>query len=100
MKQKNIQKIYNLKAHKSNHISLFTDNKKWFKNVSSVDIPLEQSEFLSLDPKFDISCSEKDIKLEFFLSDIENIISEIPETFIKDLMRAKTTNIIEPRPQT
>lgn len=66
---------------------LFLNNSKWFKNVSTVDIPGEVSDFLSLGPKFSVNADKKNIRVEQLLADVENIIDEIPDN-IKDLTRA------------
>lgn len=73
--------------------TLFLDNEKWFKNVSSIDIPSDISDFLSLGPKFSIPITGKEIKFETILADVENIIEETP-TNSRDILRARATNIV------
>lgn len=92
IKQGNINKFNNLKQNRSKENVLFLDNKKWFKNISSVDIPQEICDFLSLGPKFGVTCQRDDLRIDRFLADVENIIDITPDE-CKDILRAKVTNV-------
>lgn len=73
--------------------TLFVDNSKWFKNVSSAEIPTDISDFLSLGPKFGVPVVGKDLNIGRFIADVEGIIAEVPDE-AANVMRARVTNVV------
>lgn len=67
--------------------------RKWFKNISSKEIPDNVKFVLSLGPKFNLQTTVKDINLEHLLAHVEQLVSKI-ENSKRNLVRAKVTSII------
>lgn len=65
----------------------------WFKKLTDLVIPDEIQQFLSLGPKFSVCPSMKDIIIDLFLGDIENIIDEFYDRK-KNLYRAQFANFM------
>lgn len=86
----NIRKFHHLQESQNQTIMF---QEKWFKNVSSTDIPDEVKMFLSLGPKFSLPPSKKDVSLPRLMALVE---SNNPgrSKKEKDIVRAKATNII------
>lgn len=73
-----------LKEHNCEHNRFFKNNIKFFQNLStSVKIPQEIADFLSLGPKFVKPCINKDVRIHTF--SVGNIITIILEN-LRDLI--------------
>lgn len=66
----------------------------WFSNMSGQAIPKQIESFLSLGPKFSLKTNIKDVQINKLLGDVEFILNNIDEEQKKNLMRAKTTEVI------
>lgn len=90
IKEKNLDKIQKLvNENKAN----WKTSEKWFKNISSKQIPHNVELVLSLGPKFNLHTTVKDINLEILLAHVEQLVSKIQESK-RNLVRSKITSII------
>ncbi|XP_072378205.1 uncharacterized protein [Diabrotica undecimpunctata] len=91
IKRSNISKLNQLKDSLASLTS--TNDNVWLVNQSNVSLPQDIKSFLSLDPKFSLPISVKDIDMYTYLADIEYCIKELP-TDSQKFKRSKITNII------
>lgn len=94
VKNLNLTKFDKLKHLTKNDQELFKDNRKWFCNISDIDIPKDVADFLSLGPKFGVSPTGLDLNIKTFLADVEDIIVDIPDENHRNILRAQVANQI------
>ncbi|XP_045460226.1 uncharacterized protein LOC123670741 [Harmonia axyridis] len=90
IKLTNIKKIGKLEEmNKPN----WKNQEKWFRNLSSIQIPKEIENFLSLGSKFSMAVPVGEISMDNLIADVEDIIQKTTEKN-QDLYRAKVSSII------
>ncbi|XP_044749738.1 uncharacterized protein LOC123310338 [Coccinella septempunctata] len=91
IKTTNLNKVKNLqmKSYKTD----YRVKEKWFKNLSTMEIPEEVKTVLSLGGKFSVPINPREVKVKNLIADVEGILDTVEED-IRDTLRAKTTNII------
>lgn len=90
IKQANIRKIERLmEMNKPN----WNRQEKWFKNLSSIQIPEDVENFLSLGSKFSVAVPVSEIPMNNLITDVEDIIQKTPEEN-RDLYRTKICSLI------
>lgn len=72
--------------------SILKTENKWFRNISSKQIPDNVRLLLSMGPKFNLHTTVKDVNIEQFLSYVEQLVSKV-EKNKRNLIRAKITSI-------
>ncbi|KAK9883489.1 hypothetical protein WA026_001662, partial [Henosepilachna vigintioctopunctata] len=92
-KNTNINKFLELKENSLRDAQLFSNNNKWFKNMSDINIPKDIADFSSLGPYFGVSSTINQFNAKNFLADIEDILQETPENE-KNNLRSRSTNNI------
>lgn len=90
IKEKNINKIQ--KLIQNSKINLKTEDK-WFRNISSKQVPDNVKLVLSLGPKFSLPTTVRDVDIEKLLAHVEQIVGKI-QVNRRNLVRAKVTSII------
>lgn len=90
VKKVNMKKIEDLNRKKRNHIEI---QEKWLKNLSKKTIPDTVKNLLSLGSKFSLPITNKDIKIENIIADVEYALLAVPENR-RDIIRAQATNTI------
>lgn len=93
VRKSNIKKFKMMLTRSKNNVKFFNDNKKWLVNLTSVDVPEEVVNLLSLGPKFNLPVDAHNFDLKRLLMYLENIINEL-KTDTKNVVRGKITNII------
>lgn len=91
IKKMNIKKLKFLVDGRKNLFNI--ENAAFFKNISNIQVPNNVQGFLALGPKFGLPVTPKDIDVFKLITEVECIISNIPETE-QDLARSKATNLI------
>lgn len=93
IKTTNLSKIDHLKSQQLNKLVTQT---KWFRNVSSVQIPNDITQLLSLGPKFSIEIPKKEVSVQRILAEVENILSfdSYSDDNNRNILRARATNNI------
>lgn len=89
-----INNINKMEALKSKQKNLFNStNESWLKNITDTQIPQLVEDFLALGPKFSLPVGPRDVDVFRLVSEVESIISMIPEQH-RNVVRSKATNYI------
>lgn len=91
IKATNLGKIDNLLLEQKHQIST---NKKWFKNLTTVQFPEEVVTLLSLGPKFCLPPRVSDLSIKNYIADIEFAIQHIKDKKTKNIYTSKITNAL------
>lgn len=66
---------------------------KWFRNISSKQIPENVKLVLALGPKFNLHTTVKDINVERLLAHVEQLVGKVCENR-RNIIRAKVTSVV------
>lgn len=95
-KCKQMKHFENLKRYNNDSLNNLTKQNKndnFFKNLTNINIPKDIQSFLSLGPKFNLPTTPTNIRIENYISEIEDALSTIPSDQ-SNIIRAKTTNML------
>ena len=87
VRRENIKKFDHLLTT-SNGVRLFGDNSAWIVNKSTMDIPPEVLDFLSLGPGFAVPGKPRKHEICQFVSELESILDEVDQD-TAEVVRAK-----------
>lgn len=91
IKSTNMKKIKDLQ--RKSHKVTYNIQEKWFKNLSSIQIPEEVKTILALGSKFSIPMNPRELNIRSLIADVENILDTVEENK-RDSLRAKISSII------